>query len=531
MNSFHKSFSLKFKMFFGFGLIMSLTIGSGVFYFTQIQRLDSLSKSIAELWLPGIIKTAELKEIATSIHEKQLAYLLAEGEARTAAEDKLSEDMGRFQIYMKTFGEGLIGEEDIDLFTQAQEQWDLINTNNDQFLELVKEKKDAEAKQFLLGKINEPFFKLKDLLTNLSDRQYEGGMDAVNLSGAAFKTTEWVSMISSALVIILSLFVSFTMYLLITRSLRRIIAELRGCADDTNKSSQELSTTSQSLSTDAQAASSSITETAAAIEEITLMLERTASHASTSKEKSEASKNSVIRGQEASVEMNNAMNELDHGMENIDQQIKSVLGSLTEIVEFMGKIGQKTMLINDIVFQTKLLSFNASVEAARAGELGKGFAVVASEVGKLAEMSGKASKEINSIVEESHTKVTSIVSDTKTRFESLLRENVEKVQQSRSTVEVSSQVLQEIVSSVGEVSTLVNEISTASEEQSKGVREISVSIRQLDTATQNNSASSEHISTSAGRMTNQVSQLMTSIQELEILLHGQKKVENHKLAS
>ncbi|MBC7465119.1 MAG: hypothetical protein H7256_03945 [Bdellovibrio sp.] len=50
----------------------------------------------------------------------------------------------------------------------------------------------------------------------------------------------------------------------------------------------------------------------------------------------------------------------------------------------MEEIGNKTKVINDIVFQTKLLSFNASVEAARAGEHGKGFAVVAEEVGKLA---------------------------------------------------------------------------------------------------------------------------------------------------
>ena len=56
---------------------------------------------------------------------------------------------------------------------------------------------------------------------------------------------------------------------------------------------------------------------------------------------------------------------------------------IQEIVKVIAEIGNKTKVINDIVFQTKLLSFNASVEAARAGENGKGFAVVAEEVGKL----------------------------------------------------------------------------------------------------------------------------------------------------
>ena len=53
--------------------------------------------------------------------------------------------------------------------------------------------------------------------------------------------------------------------------------------------------------------------------------------------------------------------------------------SLPKVLEIIKTIEDKTKVINDIVFQTKLLSFNASVEAARAGEAGKGFAVVASK--------------------------------------------------------------------------------------------------------------------------------------------------------
>jgi methyl-accepting chemotaxis protein len=68
---------------------------------------------------------------------------------------------------------------------------------------------------------------------------------------------------------------------------------------------------------------------------------------------------------------------------------------MSEIVKVIQEIETKTKVINDIVFQTKLLSFNASVEAARAGEQGKGFAVVAEEVGNLAQMSGNAAKEIS----------------------------------------------------------------------------------------------------------------------------------------
>ena len=71
----------------------------------------------------------------------------------------------------------------------------------------------------------------------------------------------------------------------------------------------------------------------------------------------------------------------------------------------ISEIGNKTKVINDIVFQTKLLSFNASVEAARAGEHGKGFSVVAEEVGNLAHMSGNSAKEITQLLESSINRV------------------------------------------------------------------------------------------------------------------------------
>ncbi|WP_226809460.1 methyl-accepting chemotaxis protein, partial [Aliarcobacter butzleri] len=67
-------------------------------------------------------------------------------------------------------------------------------------------------------------------------------------------------------------------------------------------------------------------------------------------------------------------------------------------------INEAIGVIDNIAFQTNILSLNAAVEAATAGEAGKGFAVVAQEVRNLASRSAEAAHEIKAIVENATIK-------------------------------------------------------------------------------------------------------------------------------
>ena len=144
------------------------------------------------------------------------------------------------------------------------------------------------------------------------------------------------------------------------------------------------------------------------------------------------------------------MNDVNEAMKNI-QNSNTDIANLKSVIE---EVQQKTNVINDIVFQTKLLSFNASVEAARAGEHGKGFAVVAEEIGNLASMSGKAATEITAIVEGSVGAVQKISE----MNGSYVKSGMESV---KSTIVGSK-----------EMSTSVDNLVISSEEQSIGVKNI-----------------------------------------------------------
>src|SRR5690606_36951178 len=106
----------------------------------------------------------------------------------------------------------------------------------------------------------------------------------------------------------------------------------------------------------------------------------------------------------------------NESMTKLEMSIKEILHSnekIEQLVKVIGNIGEKTKVMDEIVFQTKLLSFNASVEAERAGEHGRGFAVVAQEVGNLAQMSGKSAQEIAEIVKSSIQEAEAITTENK----------------------------------------------------------------------------------------------------------------------
>jgi methyl-accepting chemotaxis protein len=215
-----------------------------------------------------------------------------------------------------------------------------------------------------------------------------------------------------------------------------------------------------------------------------------------------------------------AIGEINDANTQIMTAIETSNHEIGEIVTIITEIGNKTKVINDIVFQTKLLSFNASVEAARAGEHGKGFAVVAEEVGNLAQMSGNAAKEISALLDGSTEKVQQTVSSTKSKVEGLIALGKQKVESGTEVAKRCGLVLNEIVGGAQEVTKMVDEIAHASGEQSKGIHEVNRAVEQLDQTTQQNASASEQAASAAEQLSSQAQTLRSSVEELLHTVNG-----------
>ncbi len=167
---------------------------------------------------------------------------------------------------------------------------------------------------------------------------------------------------------------------------------------------------------------------------------------------------------------------------------------LKNILIFINEIRNKTKLIDDIVFQTKLLSFNASVEAARAGEHGKGFSIVAEEVGKLAAMSGNTAKDINEMLTGGINKIDNLIKENSNKINSLILDSSKKLKNGRTLSESCAMQLKNMSDLSSELSQKIGDTQVAIKEQNIALVEISKSTSEFQLSIEENKLKCENVS-------------------------------------
>lgn len=304
-------------------------------------------------------------------------------------------------------------------------------------------------------------------------------------------------------------------------TLNQVAATLSGASQHVSEASGQIASTAHGLSHAASQQAAALEQTSASIEEMSSMVTKNAENAVSTAKTSDESRHKAERGRGVVDEMIHSMGEIDRSNREIMERINQSNTEMTEIVRVIQEIGSKTQVINDIVFKTQLLSFNASVEAARAGAHGQGFAVVAQEVGKLAQMSGGAAQDISTLLEGSVQKVEDIVNRTQSEVEKLVAAGKVRVDEGARVARECGVVLSEIVSDVGQVSQMAGEISTASREQDQGVRELTKAMHQLDQVTQQNAGRSQEAASAATELSEQAGSLDQAVQRLVTTIRGE----------
>ncbi|NQY99077.1 MAG: hypothetical protein HRT45_00235 [Bdellovibrionales bacterium] len=201
----------------------------------------------------------------------------------------------------------------------------------------------------------------------------------------------------------------------------------------------------------------------------------TSSAATETSQSAERAKDSMHRLMELSKDVSVMTHQSGESMRSLVEAMQDISSSnedIKQISSSLKQIEEKVAVINDIVFQTKLLSFNASVEAARAGEHGKGFAVVAEEISTLAQQSGNSANEIFKML-ESH------LSD----VDQTVVQNTKKVEHGLAIVNKASDLLVEIEKRSQKSNEQAETVLTVSEEQTLAFGEIKEAVLEIDKIT------------------------------------------------
>ncbi|QKF77923.1 methyl-accepting chemotaxis protein [Arcobacter defluvii] len=197
------------------------------------------------------------------------------------------------------------------------------------------------------------------------------------------------------------------------------------------------------LNKNSNEAAVALEETSAAVEEISSNISNNTDNIIQMSRLASSVTSSVTNGQTLASQTTSAMNE-------IDKEVNAINEAIT--------------VIDQIAFQTNILSLNAAVEAATAGEAGKGFAVVAQEVRNLASRSAEAAREIKNLVESATQKADQgkKISEDMISGYKALNENIIQ------TIE------------------LIKGVESSSKEQLAGIEQINHAINSLDQQTQEN---------------------------------------------
>jgi len=307
------------------------------------------------------------------------------------------------------------------------------------------------------------------------------------------KLAQQMIVVGTAACIIISILISYFLTQAITGPIRGIFQGLKKFSNkefgevqnhfgeittNLSKSSEALNNASKEISEGANLQASSLEETSSSMEQISSM--------------AKMNNKNAIHADELMKKVNVLMDKTNEAMKALTDSMKEISTTSEETVKVI-----KT--IDDISFQTNILSLNASIEAATAGEAGSGFAVVADEVRVLAKRSADAAKATEKFIEH----------------------NVSKIKEGNELVVRTSDAFAEVNTISIEVTQLVSEIAKASDMQNKGIEQINSSLSQMEDVTQQNAGACDSLSSQASDLNGHVNVMLS-------ILEGKRTADDYE---
>lgn len=306
----------------------------------------------------------------------------------------------------------------------------------------------------------------------------------------------------------------------IDKALHQIMSSVLTHSHEVFGSAKRVDAISQALDEGAQDTSTSLQVCVSSLAEITQMVDKAHQNANRSTQLANLAREATLAGDQAVTQIAEAMTGIESTTEQFVLNMEERARDVATIAQIFQQVTERARLINDIVFQTKLLSFNASVEAARAGEYGKGFSVVAEEVAKLSKMTGDVAVQISKLLAESSQQVDKIVERIQQTSAEVRLQATAAVRSGISRVDGGRDHLKSIVQHSTDVKYNTDQISAATQEQSQAIQEISNSLHQLQGLADNNASKAHESNDVVHKLLGAAGKMEKTVERLQMFLDG-----------
>ncbi|MFC4360127.1 methyl-accepting chemotaxis protein [Halobium salinum] len=268
--------------------------------------------------------------------------------------------------------------------------------------------------------------------------------------------------------------------------------EVREASEQVSESTQEIVVGAERQNEDLLAVADETGSLSASVEEVAAAANQVAT----------AAEAAAARGEDAQQHAREAIED----MNAVERRTVQTVEEVESLDEEMKRIGDIVELIDGIAEQTNLLALNASIEAARAGEAGEGFAVVADEIKGLATEAGRATDDIEGIID-------GIVASTEEAVDDM-QATGESVTEGVDTVESALEALDDVVEGFEETNQGVQEIDDATADQASSTEEVVGMVEEVASVSEQTTAEASNVSAAAEEQTASVNEVAESVQSL-----------------
>lgn len=460
--------NLVFLFFVGFagtkGVIsLGAQVKSMYEYLSPIQRLNTLKTNLATEDGYSLLAISETNASSQATYYKEVENIKKSTDESFA---KYATSSGLFEEERATLPK---------LQSLLQKHYD-VSTH---IMKLASSNKKQESFNYY-KKISLPlFYELDGVISKLVKINIDTA-EADNLKALNYvKSSVIFQVVTSIFALILAIIFGYIVTQMITRPVKDAIDNLSAGTDEVSINSSRVADTSHVLTEGASKQAAAIQETSSTLEETSSM---------------------VHQNRENTQQAASLAKQAKQYAEKSNDEMGKMMISMSDLKNSSNEIAKIIKVIDDIAFQTNILSLNAAVEAARAGDAGKGFAVVAEEVRNLAQRSAQAAKDTTIIIEGNIE-----LSDSSVNIARMVKESVEAIGEQAT-----------------KVSELLDEIAVATNEQAQGVGQINQAVSQIEIALQSNAATTDENVANSNALQEQVVNLREIVNSLVVLVDGAK---------